>query len=111
MTDQKRRNPAGGPGSNVHSLTADKTEHSLSLPQRQVSRLAEDPVMGRAVAHICAHGDRAVLELLSTLAEKHIQAIAVEAEIRRFALLPAGALAALGCDRIRHLSPYEVSHV
>ncbi len=108
MTGQKRRNPAGGPGSNVHSLTADKTEHSLSLPQRQVSRISEDPVMKRAVARIWAQGDRAVLELLSTLAEKHMQAVAVEREIRRFALLPAEALAALGCDRIRQVNPYEV---
>lgn len=74
----------------------------------QAIRIADDPVMQRAVQKIYNQGPRMVLELLSTLAEKNIQALAVEHEITHFALLPPGALRAIGCDQIKRFHPLEV---
>lgn len=104
MTDQKRNSPAAN-GAEIIFLNH-KNNSILSLPQ--VTRIAEDPVMQMAFQKIYDQGPRICLELISTLAEKNIQAVAVEKEIKRFALLPPGALRAIGCDQIRRFHPLEV---
>ncbi len=107
MTEQKE-SPLGGGAPNVHVLRLDRLERINKLPQRQVLRIADDPVIQRAVDKIYAQGSRMVLELLNTLAEQYMLGTPIEREIKRHALLPDGALHQMGCDTIRYMPPLQV---
>lgn len=109
MTDLERRNPAyQSRASDVHFLTADNMKNPNPHTKLQAIRIADDPVMQRAIQKIYNQGPRMVLELLSTLAEKNIQELAVEQEITHFALLLPGAVQVIGCDQIKCFHPLEV---
>ncbi len=108
MTTEVRNGADQSAASNVHFLSPDSLKHNNPPRRLQVARIADDPVMQQAMQAIYDQGPRMVLELLSTLSEKNMQACAVEKEIKRFALLPPGALRAIGCDRIKPFHPLEV---
>lgn len=109
MTDQKRKNPASASRVSEIVWMADFRGNNNNPDHKpQAIRIADDPTMQRAWQRIYDQGPRLGLELLSTLAEKNIQAIAVENEIKHYALLPPGALKTIGCDQIRRFYPLEV---
>jgi hypothetical protein len=108
MTPEVRNGAGQSAASNVLFLRPDNLKHTNPPQKLQVARIADDPVMQTAFQKVYDQGPRMVLELLSALAEKNIQAMAVEKEIKRFALLPPGALRAIGCDRIKPFYPLEV---
>ncbi len=109
MDSAKQRNGAlSSAAPNVHFFSRDNLDTTNTQYKPQAIRIADDPIMQRAVQKIYNQGPRMVLELLSSLAEKNMQAVAVEREIKYFTLLPRNALRAIECDQIRQLHPLEV---
>lgn len=106
MPPKNKKAAVNGSGaSNVYFLTPDSLEHTPRGKPKKAVRIADDPVMQTAFQRVYDQGPRLCLELLSTLAEKNMQTLAVEKEIKHFALLPPGALRAIGGDQVRHHSP------
>lgn len=104
------RSGAGKSAASVILVPGNTLKHSNpSQKPQEAIRIAADPVMQQAVQKIHDQGPRMVLELLSTLAESNMLAVAVEREIKRFSQLPPGALRAIGYDQIRRFYPLEVS--
>lgn len=107
MTNQIK-SPAVNGASEIVFPANFKGKNSNPHSKPQAIRIADDPTMQSAWQRIYDQGPRLGLELLSALAEKNIQAVAVEKEIKHFALLPPGALRAIDCDQIRRFHPLEV---